>query len=153
MESHVTSKVYHVIQEISAPGGIRSITPGFVARMLQLDPQTVFEAMVKLTDLGFLGQQLHIMCPFCANALDDQRLDLGKTITCAVCGKTFVVSTENIYMRFSYVPEKNISYTPGNVDGTSPIQESIASSLPMPNFKTTIARYAPRIDRSRSETP
>lgn len=112
MESSVTPKVYNLIQEISAPGGIRSITPGFVARMLQLDPRTVFEAMVRLADLGFLGQQLQIMCPFCSNLLDDQSLGLGTSVTCEVCGKAFVVSNENIYVSFSYFPEKKTSRIP-----------------------------------------
>ncbi len=106
MGSNVVEKVLNLIQEISAPRGIRAITPGLVASMLQLDPQKVFEAMVKLADVGLLGQQLRVMCPFCSNLLDIPSFDLDTSVTCEMCGKEFIVSNENIYVSFSYLPEK-----------------------------------------------
>ena len=54
----VTNEVFGLLQDISAPEGIRSISPKLVARELNKDPDRVFEALVALSDIGLLTQNI-----------------------------------------------------------------------------------------------
>ena len=101
MNDNVAPTVLEFIHDISAPMGIRSITPGFVAGELKLDLRNVFEAMVKMTEIGLLGQRLQVMCPFCSSMLNTPLIEVGTPVTCEACDNELVVSDENIYVSFS----------------------------------------------------
>lgn len=101
MKSTVASQVFHCIQQISASNAIRTITPGVVADLLHLDSQAVFEAMVKLADVGLLDQQLYVVCPFCSRVLDVPSTAWDRSATCEQCGQTFAVTDKAISVSFS----------------------------------------------------
>jgi len=107
----VTSEVFGLLQDISAPEGIRSISPKLVARALNKDPDRVFEALVALSDIGLLTQSVLVLCPNCSYVLGaTASFDLDDSLRCEYCDREFPVSRDDLMISFSYVPQKKTHY-------------------------------------------
>jgi hypothetical protein len=112
MDDTVSKEVFGYIQDISAPGGIRSITPKLVARELNEDPGRVFEALVALSDVGLLTQNVLVMCPNCSHILSHtEPMNLNNNMRCEYCCSEFSVSGDNLMVSFTYVPQKKTHHT------------------------------------------
>lgn len=107
----VANEVFGLLQDISAPEGIRSISPKLVARELNKDPARVFEALVALSDVGLLTQSVLVLCPNCSHVLGGtEPIDLDDNMRCEYCDYEFSVSRDDLMISFSYVPQKKTHY-------------------------------------------
>ena len=103
----IASQVLACLRTLSAPHGIRAITPGRIARQLHRDPCEIRSVMTRLADQGLLTLHRQILCPACSSFLDRSLPPLGESVRCETCLETFVVSADNIAVSFAYDPKKD----------------------------------------------